>query len=41
MRWFAIVKNMLLHSREGSGEHRPLLNLISGARAEKQGFNTS
>jgi two-component system NtrC family sensor kinase len=45
----AIVKNMLLHSREGSGEHRvvdinPLveesLNLAyHGARAEKQGFN--
>jgi signal transduction histidine kinase len=45
----AIVKNMLLHSREGSGEHRPAdinalveegLNLAyHGARAEKQGFN--
>ncbi|HET9533741.1 MAG TPA: GAF domain-containing protein, partial [Mesorhizobium sp.] len=45
----AIVKNMLLHSREGSGEHRPVdinalveegLNLVyHGARAEKQGFN--
>ena len=45
----AIVKNMLLHSREGSGEHRPVdinaiveesLNLAyHGARAEKQGFN--
>jgi two-component system, NtrC family, sensor kinase len=45
----AIVKNMLLHSREGSGEHRPVdinalveegLNLaFHGARAEKQGFN--
>jgi signal transduction histidine kinase len=44
----AIVKNMLLHSREGSGEHRPVnvnslveesLNLAyHGARAEKQGF---
>jgi signal transduction histidine kinase len=44
----AIVKNMLLHSREGSGEHRPAdvnalveesLNLAyHGARAEKQGF---
>src|SRR5262249_2096131 len=44
-----IVKNMLLHSREGSGEHRPVdvnalveesLNLaFHGARAEKQGFN--
>jgi signal transduction histidine kinase len=40
---------MLLHSREGSGEHRPVdinalveegLNLaFHGARAEKQGFN--
>ena len=45
----AIVKNMLLHSREGSGEHRPVdinalvddgLNLAyHGARAEKQDFN--
>ena len=45
----AIVKNMLLHSREGSGEHRPVdinaiveesLNLAyHGARAETQGFN--
>jgi len=45
----AIVKNMLLHSREGSGEHRPAdinvlveesLNLAyHGARAEKQNFN--
>ena len=44
----AIVKNMLLHSREGSGEHRPIdtnalveesLNLAyHGARAEKQRF---
>jgi len=44
-----IVKNMLLHSRAGSGEHRPVdinavvdesLNLAyHGARAEKQGFN--
>jgi len=44
----AIVKNMLLHSRAGSGEHRPVninaiveesLNLAyHGARAEKQGF---
>ena len=44
----AIVKNMLLHSREGSGEHRVVdinalveesLNLAyHGARAEKQGF---
>ena len=44
----AIVKNMLLHSRQGSGEHRPVdinalvdesLNLAyHGARAEKQGF---
>ena len=42
---------MLLHSREGSGEHRPVdinalveesLNLAyHGARAEKQGFNIS
>jgi GAF domain-containing protein len=45
----SIVKNMLLHSREGSGERRPVdvnalveesLNLAyHGARAEKQGFN--
>jgi signal transduction histidine kinase len=45
----AIAKNMLLHSREGSGEHRVVdinalveesLNLAyHGARAEKQGFN--
>src|SRR5262249_39770966 len=45
----SIVKNMLLHSREGSGEHRRVdvnalveeaLNLAyHGARAEKQGFN--
>jgi signal transduction histidine kinase len=45
----AIVKNMLLHSREGSGEHRVVdinalveesLNLAyHGARAEKLGFN--
>ena len=44
-----IVKNMLLHSREGSGEHRLVdinalveegLNLAyHGARAEKQNFN--
>jgi GAF domain-containing protein/anti-sigma regulatory factor (Ser/Thr protein kinase) len=44
----AIVKNMLLHSREGSGEHRVVdintlveesLNLAyHGKRAEKQGF---
>jgi two-component system, NtrC family, sensor kinase len=44
----AIVKNMLLHSREGSGEHRSVdinaiveeaLNLAyHGARAEKQDF---
>ena len=44
----AIVKNMLLHSREGSGEHRSAninaivedsLNLAyHGARAEKPGF---
>jgi len=47
----SIVKNMLLHSREGSGEHRPVdinalveesLNLAyHGARAEKQGFNVA
>jgi two-component system, NtrC family, sensor kinase len=46
-----IVKNMLLHSRQGSGEHRPVdinalvdesLNLAyHGARAEKQGFNVT
>jgi two-component system NtrC family sensor kinase len=45
----SIVKNMLLHSRQHSGEHRPIeintiveesLNLAyHGARAEKQGFN--
>ena len=45
----AIVKNMLLHSRQGSGEHRLVdinalvdesLNLAyHGARAEKEGFN--
>ena len=45
----SIVKNMLLHSREGVGEHRPAdinaiveesLNLAyHGARAEKPGFN--
>ena len=45
----SIVKNMLLHSREGSGEHRPTsinaiveesLNLAyHGARAERSGFN--
>jgi signal transduction histidine kinase len=44
----AIVKSMLLHSREGSGEHRPAdvnslveesLNLAyHGARAENQSF---
>ena len=49
MRADFIVKNMLLHSREGSGEHRPVdinavveesLNLAyHGARAEKEGFN--
>ena len=47
----AIVKNMLLHSREGSGEHRIVdinslveesLNLAyHGARAEKQDFNVA
>ena len=45
----SIVRNMLLHSRAGSGEHRPIdinavveesLNLAyHGARAEKPGFN--
>jgi signal transduction histidine kinase len=45
----SIVRNMLLHSWQGSGEHRPVdvnaiveesLNLAyHGARAEKQGFN--
>jgi len=45
----SMVKNMLLHSREGSGEHRPVdinaiveesLNLAyHGARAERSGFN--
>ena len=45
----SIVKNMLLHSREGSGERRPAdinaiveesLNLAyHGARAERSGFN--
>ena len=45
----SIVKNMLLHSRQGSGEHRLVdinalveesLNLAyHGARAEKEGFN--
>ncbi len=45
----SIVKNMLLHSREGAGEHRSAdinaiveesLNLAyHGARAEKSGFN--
>jgi GAF domain-containing protein len=45
----SIVKNMLLHSRAGSGDRRPVdinavveesLNLAyHGARAEKQGFN--
>jgi signal transduction histidine kinase len=47
----SIVKNMLLHSREGSGEHRLVdvnalveeaLNLAyHGARAEKQSFNVT
>jgi signal transduction histidine kinase len=47
----AIVKNMLQHSREGSGEHRVVdinalveesLNLAwHGARAEKQGFDVT
>jgi signal transduction histidine kinase len=45
----SIVKNMLLHSREGSGEHRPVdINALveeaislayHGARAEKREFN--
>ncbi|MGB9041839.1 MAG: GAF domain-containing protein [Pseudolabrys sp.] len=45
----AIVKNMLLHSHQGSGEHRPVaINTIveeslklayHGARADKQNFN--
>jgi signal transduction histidine kinase len=45
----SIVKNMLLHSRQGAGEHRPAdinaiieesLNLAyHGARAERSGFN--
>lgn len=45
----SIVKNMLLHSRQGSGEHRPVsvnavveesLNLAyHGARAERKEFN--
>jgi two-component system NtrC family sensor kinase len=48
-RAHSIVKNMLQHSRQGAGEHRPVdinalveesLNLAyHGARAEKQGFN--
>jgi len=47
----SIVKNMLLHSREGSGDHRPAdinalvdesLNLAChGARAEKPQFNVT
>ena len=47
----SIVKNMLLHSREGTGEHRPTdinalvdesLNLAyHGARAEKPDFNVT
>ena len=47
----SIVKNMLLHSRQGSGEHRPVdinaivdesLNLAyHGARAETTGFNVT
>jgi signal transduction histidine kinase len=47
----SIVKNMLLHSRQGSGERQPVdinalveesLNLAyHGARAEKQGFNVT
>ena len=47
----SIVKNMLLHSREGSGDHRVIdlnglveesMNLAyHGARAEKPGFNVT
>jgi signal transduction histidine kinase len=47
----SIVKNMLLHSREGSGDHRPVdvnalveesLNLAyHGARAENQSFKVN
>ncbi|WP_454649496.1 sensor histidine kinase [Bradyrhizobium liaoningense] len=47
----SIVRNMLLHSREGSGEHRPVdinavveesLNLAyHGARAERPAFNVT
>jgi signal transduction histidine kinase len=47
----SIVRNMLLHSRQGSGEHQPAdintvveesLNLAyHGARAEKQDFNVT
>jgi len=47
----SIVKNMLLHSREGSGDHRPAdvnalidesLNLAyHGARAERPNFNVT
>ena len=47
----SIVKNMLLHSRQGSGEYQVIdvnvlveesLNLAyHGARAEKQGFNVT
>jgi two-component system, NtrC family, sensor kinase len=47
----SIVKNMLLHAREGSGEHRPVdinalveesLNLAyHGARAERHEFNVT
>src|SRR4029078_4997652 len=47
----SIVKNMVLHSREGSGEHRVVdinalveerLNLAyHGQRAETQGFNVT
>ncbi|WP_436430018.1 hypothetical protein, partial [Enterococcus faecium] len=47
----SIVKNMLLHSRTGSGEHRPVdvnalveesLNLAyHGARAAKPSFNVT
>ena len=51
LRADSIVKNMLLHSRQGSGEHRPVdinaivdesLNLAyHGARAENAGFNVT
>ncbi|MEX0404404.1 GAF domain-containing protein [Aquibium sp. LZ166] len=47
----SIVKNMLMHSRQGTGEHRPAdINAIveeslslayHGARAERKGFNVT